>query len=476
MSSIIFQLLVVINIILQIITTESYSPFAYSNSTTLKWFKKAKLGMFIHYSPVTQWGDDLSWPVVCPKLPCTVQAENHTRITINTIDELKQHRLNYFNLYKTFNPYLFNASNWVSLAKNNGFKYIVYTAIHCAGFASWNTKLTDYTIMNTPFGRDLYGELVTEARKQGLKIGAYICPSLWLNNSYWAPDAMTALVQGCHPSYSPPENATTQKWWNTFVSYLHSLSIEIATNYAPDLYWYDCANSGSWADTHLDVILPTLQQSNSEGVLVMTRGGIFSDYVETGDKQEGQTINIVGTPQEFAGDYFEIPATIQASGQWTYDPTTPSRNTTSMIFDIILLTSKGGNYLLDISPMADGTIAKQQITSLEEIGSWMNMNGQAIYNTMPLYPHQWGNNMFVTTSDDDSNHVIYILNTPPLAKGSLYVPWIRQNLLNDKLNGISILGKGDTTFNITTSGLYIDVPTLPPNPFQYAVVYKLMFV
>ena len=90
--------------------------------------------------------------------------------------------------------------------------------------------------MNTPFGRDLYGELVTEARKQGLKIGAYICPSLWLNNSYWAPDAFTALVHGCYPSYNPQENSTTKAWWNTFISYLHALSTEIYTQYSPGMH------------------------------------------------------------------------------------------------------------------------------------------------------------------------------------------------------------------------------------------------
>lgn len=174
-----------------------YSPFNYGiNSKGLEWFKDAKLGMFIHYAPVTQWGDDLSWPLVCRSLPCSVQAPNHTRITLNTTDELRAHRQSYYNLSKTFNPYKFNATTWVSLAKDNGFKYIVYTSIHCDGFVNWNTKLTDYNIMNTPFNRDLYGELVKEARKQDIKIGAYVCPSIWGNNSYWAPDAFTALATG----------------------------------------------------------------------------------------------------------------------------------------------------------------------------------------------------------------------------------------------------------------------------------------
>ena len=207
----------------------------------------------------------------------------------------------------------------------------------------------------------------------------------------------------------------------------------------------------------------------------MTRGGIFTDYVETGDKQEGETIDIVGTEQEFAGDYFEIPATIQKSGQWTYDPTTPSRNTSSMIFDIILLTSKGGNYLLDISPMADGTIAKEQVVSLQQIGAWMNLNGEAIYDTIPLYPHQWGKNIFVTASEDDNTKMIYLFNTPPISMDTLYIPFIRQNLIQDKLMSIEVLGKGNVNYNMNDTGLYINAPSFSGIPYEYALVYKLTF-
>ena len=171
-------------------------------------------------------------------------------------------------------------------------------------------------------------------RKLDIKIGAYICPSLWLNNSYWAPDAFTALVHGCYASYEPNKNDTTKKLWNTFITYLHELSNELYTNYSPDLFWYDCYNQPPNADTFVDQLLPAIYASNNNA-LIMTRNGIFSDYVETGDKQESTTIDIVGTSREYAGDYFEIPATIQSSGQWTYDPTSTQRNTSSIIYDII---------------------------------------------------------------------------------------------------------------------------------------------
>src|SRR5690348_7217037 len=68
------------------------------------WFEEAKFGLFVHWAPISQWGDELSWPLVCESLPCVLQSVNHTYINITTIEELKQHRKDYTDLAKTFNP------------------------------------------------------------------------------------------------------------------------------------------------------------------------------------------------------------------------------------------------------------------------------------------------------------------------------------------------------------------------------------
>eukprot|EP01084_Bolivina_argentea_P248043 414914_1 len=457
-----------------------YSPWSYGNDVKgFKWFKQAKLGLFICYSPITQWGDDLSFPLVCEQLPCTVQSVNHTVITINTIDELIQHRQNYYNLMNTFNPTLFNASNWVSIAKQNGFKYILFTAIHCDGFANWNSQLTDYNIMNSPFNRDLFGELVEASRASDIKIGAYICPSFWNNNNYWSPDAMTALAPSCFPNYDPLKN--TNKW-NIFIKFLHNISLELLNNYNPDLYWYDCWNSPPLSDTYIDDILPQLRASNNGNTLILNRNGVFSDYYETADRDIYSAQNILGDTTEFAGGYFEVPDLLQLSGQWAYDPTSGQKNASLCITNLISLVSKGGNYLLNISPKSDGTIPDDEITVVGQIGEWMKINGEAIYNSTPCYPYQWFDKWFNSikpcmyiTSNDNKNVFIFIPSLIILPDnkyiesktfkndikltGILYVPWIRKNLLKDSIVSIYVLGINQSlNYTLNSTGLYIKNP------------------
>ena len=129
-------------------------------------------------------------------------------------------------LATTFDPVDFDAANMAKLAKAAGFKYLIYTTVHCDGFINWPSNLTDYTIVNTPWGkkgRGTYSELVKAFRAEGLKVGAYVCPSLWNNNSYWAPNALTSTGPVCSPNYNP-ESASSDGGaakWKVFNTYLH---------------------------------------------------------------------------------------------------------------------------------------------------------------------------------------------------------------------------------------------------------------
>lgn len=114
-----------------------FDPFNYGvgsgNAPGLEWFKTAKFGMFMHYGPVTQWGTEISFPLVCQSFPCSPAGPNNTKIDIKTSSELAAHRQAYRDLTKTFNPTKFDAAKMASLAKAAGFKYFVYTAVHCDG-------------------------------------------------------------------------------------------------------------------------------------------------------------------------------------------------------------------------------------------------------------------------------------------------------------------------------------------------------
>ena len=126
------------------------------NEKKIEEWKDARFGMFIHWGPVALKGTEIGW----------------SRGKEVPVEE-------YDNLYKQFNPTKFNADEWVSVAKAAGMKYIVLTTKHHDGFCLWNTRQTDYNIMNSPFKRDVVKELAEACKKQGIEFGTYYSTTDW---------------------------------------------------------------------------------------------------------------------------------------------------------------------------------------------------------------------------------------------------------------------------------------------------------
>ena len=123
------------------------TPARQFNIPKLQWWQDARFGMFIHWGPVTLTGKEIGW------------SRSGTGIA------------KYDSLYLRFNPKNFDANEWVRIAQNAGMKYMVFTAKHMDGFCNWNTKTTDYNIMNSPFKRDICKELADAAHAAGTSQG-----------------------------------------------------------------------------------------------------------------------------------------------------------------------------------------------------------------------------------------------------------------------------------------------------------------
>ena len=168
----------------------------------MKWWREARFGMFIHWGPVSLKETEISWSRANSNPACPNNGDIPAAV--------------YDSLFKEFNPVKFDARQWVSTAKAAGMKYMVLTAKHCDGFLLWDSKVSDYNIMHTPFKRDVCAELTQAAREQGIKIGWYFSP-----------------MDSRDPDCRSARNAE-------FVKRMQGEIAELLTNYGKiDLLWFD---------------------------------------------------------------------------------------------------------------------------------------------------------------------------------------------------------------------------------------------
>src|SRR5512140_2836086 len=189
----------------------------------LAWWREARFGMFIHWGPISLQGTEISWSRGAERRG--IQGKGEVPVEV------------YDNLYKEFNPVKFNADTWVSIARATGMKYMVLTAKHCDGFCLWHSKVDDYSIANTPFKRDVCGELSTAAHKSGMKIGWYYSPMDWRD-----PDTRTER---------------NDIWVKKMQGHLR----ELLGNYGKiDLLWFDTDGGPSpWDQANTYALVRTLQ-------------------------------------------------------------------------------------------------------------------------------------------------------------------------------------------------------------------------
>lgn len=169
----------------------------------------------------------------------------------------------------------FDATALAKAAKAAGMKYVVYTTVHCDGFAQWPSNVTSYNAgLSSGRALNLYGDLVAAVRKEGLKVGAYLCTTQWGPDDadYVWPDPMTTLnsLGGEAPTYDPQDHPAR---WDAYVAKLHGMVAELADTYAPDIFWFDCHNAPP-DDTRLDRLVPAIRAA-TPGVESRSRVSCF---------------------------------------------------------------------------------------------------------------------------------------------------------------------------------------------------------
>ncbi len=184
-----------------------------TKQSDIKWFEDARFGMFVHFGPYSVLGAG-EWVM-------------NTRPPISG--------KNYMKLQNIFNPQAFDAKEWVMIAKNaGGMKYITFTSRHHDGFSNWDTKQSDWNIMNTPYGKDLIKQLADECHKEGIKLVFYYSTLDWMRSDYQYETGRTGKNAG----------RTEKSDWNSYINFMKAQLTELLTNYGPI--------AGIWFDGHWD--------------------------------------------------------------------------------------------------------------------------------------------------------------------------------------------------------------------------------
>jgi alpha-L-fucosidase len=320
----------------------------------LAWFREAKFGLFIHWGlyaiPAGQWKGARvpgigEWVMFRARVPVP----------------------EYEKLAQGFNPVKFDADAWVALAKDAGMKYMVITSKHHDGFALFDSKVSRYDVVDaTPFKRDILKELAAACAKQGMPLGFYYSQ---------AQDWHDPNGAGNSWDFGPDEK-------KDFDKYLRGKAEpqvrELLTGYGPvALVWFDTPRmmNGERAQRFTDIVR-TLQPKT----LIDGRLGAAGDYVSTGD-------NVI--PGEAQATAWEVPATLNHT--WGYRTDDHDwKSPGDVTFKLVDIVSKGGNYLLNVGPMADGVIPQPSQDVLRAVGRWLKLNGEAVYGAGPT---PWGDEL-----------------------------------------------------------------------------------
>jgi len=350
-------------------------------------WRQMKFGMFIHWGPVSLKGTEIGW-------------SRGREVPIEQYDQL----------YKRFNPTLFDADNWVSIAREAGMKYLVITSKHHDGFCIWPSKFTDYHIGNTPFKRDVLKELSDACRRHGLWFCTYYSICDWHNPDY---------PLGSPGGRSKKPNPNMPRYYE----YLKNQTREIIENYGPlGIMWFDGEWEEPWTQEYGNELYAYLKGIQPD-LIINNRVSKGRQGMEGTTRQANRNAGDYDTPEQRIGSFrtdrpWETCMTI--CRQWAWKPNDELKSLKQCIDTLVKVVGGDGNLLLNVGPMPDGRIEPRQAERLRQMGDWLRKYGESIYATRggPFMPGQWG-------ASTHKDNIIYVhilswlgetLSLPPIPK------------------------------------------------------------
>lgn len=409
----------------------SYEPSP-PNIEARQWFQDARFGMFIHWGVYSVLADG-EWVM------------NNRGLTVQ----------DYEKLAPQFNPTEFDPADWVSLAKAAGMKYITITTKHHDGFAMFDSKLSNWDIVErTPYKRDVIRMLVDECHRQGIKIFFYHSQLDWHHPDYF-PRGNTGRTAG---------RAESGDWFR-YLDYMDGQLRELLTNYG-DIggIWFD----GMWdryeADWRLDRTYKLIHDLQPHALVGSNHywlpyaGEDFQMFEKDlpGRNTAGFNTTEVGR--------LPLETCETMNGSWGFKATDNDyKSTKDLIAYVAGAAGNNANFLLNVGPMANGRIQPEFVTRLREVGAWMATNGESIYGTRggPIGPRPWG----VTTQKGQTVYV-HVLDWEDTALALPPLP--------AKIRAARLLADGrPVPFTSVPDGVVLQLPKRAPDDYDLVVKLEL---
>ncbi|MCX7008149.1 MAG: alpha-L-fucosidase [Kiritimatiellaeota bacterium] len=395
----------------------------------MAWWREAKFGLFLHWGlyavPAGKYGDSKSygeWIMNSAKIPVA----------------------DYRKFAEQFNPVKYDPALWAKTAKDAGMKYIVITSKHHDGFALYPSAASKWNVADaTPYKKDLLGPLVSAAHGEGLKIGFYYSQAQDWNNPGGAKsgfkegDGWDAAHKGDYGDYLKNVAVPQVK--------------ELLTRYPIDILWWDTP------------MFMDAKRIAPFAALLALRPGLV-----TNNRLGGAFGGDTATPEQFVpvtGIKGDWETCMTMNGHWGYNAyDTNWKSSADLIHKLADICAKGGNFLLNIGPTAEGEFPPACVERLRDMGRWLRVNGEAIYGTSagPFVQLSWG-----TATRKGNKLFLHVFDWP--ADGKLKVP------LQNNAKSAALLVAPEKPLAVTRESqrLVIAVPNAAPDAVDSVVVLEI---
>ena len=349
------------------------SPEAFNKR--MEWWRDARFGMFIH------WG------------AYAVPAGIHNGEEIPGIGEWIMDRAKipveeYEKYPRQFNPVEYDPYEWVRIARNAGMKYIIITSKHHDGFCLWDSDVTEYDMVDfSPYGKDLLKPLAEACEKEGIRLGFYHSIMDWHH-----PDASGENFPAYREKYLKPQLKELIKGYG-----------DVA------VLWFDGEWIEEWTEEQGKDLYSFVRNLKPD-IIINNRVGKGRMGMQGMNKGEGYAGDF-GTPEQEILDTksdLDWETCMTMNDTWGFKKNDHNwKSTRTLIHQLVDAAAKGGNYLLNVGPAAEGIIPAPSVDRLREMGEWVKVNGEAIYETRASSVYREGENIRFTRSKDGK--IIYAI-------------------------------------------------------------------